>query len=70
MMKIVLMVLGTVVVFGLSAVWGLVWAIQHNQFRMDRSGPASIFDEAEPIGQATDSFPDQKPLSPIPQKVE
>jgi cbb3-type cytochrome oxidase maturation protein len=42
---------------GASAVWALAWAVQSGQFRDFRAGAASIFDDAEPIGQPTDRFP-------------
>ncbi len=47
----------TAVLLGLAAVWALVWAIRSGQFRDLRRGAASIFDEEEPVGMSTDSFP-------------
>lgn len=51
------MVFGSVAVFGLTAVYGLVWAVRHGQLRDFAAGATSIFDDEEPIGQITDGFP-------------
>jgi hypothetical protein len=48
---------GTTAVFGVSAVWGLVWAVQGGQLRELRRAGRSIFDEDEPVGLVTDAFP-------------
>lgn len=46
---------GAVAVFGLTAVGGLVWALQHRQLERFAEGARSIFDEEEPVGIATDA---------------
>ncbi len=43
-------------VFAASAIYGLVWAIQHGQLRSFRAGARSIFDEEEPVGVPTDAL--------------
>ena len=48
---------GCMIVFGASAVWALVWAIRSGEFNNLAEGAASIFDDEEPIGRMTDSFP-------------
>lgn len=51
------LVWGVVVAFALSAVGGLVWAIQHGQMERFAAGARSIFDAEEPVGTVTDGFP-------------
>lgn len=52
---------GSWVLFGISTIWGLVWAVRTGQFqRLDR-GARSIFDEEEPVGHMTDVFPGTDP---------
>lgn len=46
-----------VFLFGLSAIYGLVWAMRTGQMDDFRRGAASIFDEDEPVGESTDAFP-------------
>jgi nitrogen fixation-related uncharacterized protein len=53
-----------VVVFGVSAVWGLVWAIRTGQMSNFAQGAESIFDDEEPIGEMTDRFPDADRSAP------
>ena len=43
----------------ISAVAALIWAIVTGQFQNFQKGAQSIFDEEEPIGHMTDSFPNQ-----------
>jgi len=43
-------------VFAASAIYGLVWAIQHGQLKGFRAGARSIFDEEEPVGVPTDAL--------------
>lgn len=43
-----------------SAIYALYWAVKNRQFQqLDRSA-AVIFDDEEPVGQVTDSFPGQR----------
>jgi len=49
---------GVMVVFGLTAVLALVWAIRSGQFERVQQGAYVIFDEDEK-GQMTDTFPDR-----------
>lgn len=51
-------IFGSVAVFGITAVAGLVWALRTGQMRHFAAGAATIFDDDEPIGQMTDRFPD------------
>ncbi|MCL5270518.1 MAG: cbb3-type cytochrome oxidase assembly protein [bacterium] len=57
MKPIVFMIIALLVMFGLSAVWGLAWAVRTGQFRNLGAAARSIFDEDEPIGRVTDAFP-------------
>lgn len=51
-------VFGTVLLMGISAVWAFVWAVKTGQFRNFQKGAVSIFDPDEPQGKVTDHFPD------------
>ncbi len=42
---------------GLTAVYGLVWAIRSGQMGNFGGGASSIFDDEEPVGKMTDHFP-------------
>jgi len=46
-----------VLLFGLSAVGALVWAVQSGQLANFQSGATSIFDEEEHVVEFTDAFP-------------
>lgn len=48
---------GSWALFGVSAVWALVWAIRNGHFRQPSAAARSIFDDDEPMGVMTDSFP-------------
>lgn len=43
-----------------SAVYALYWAVKTGQFREIEKGATSIFDEEEPLGTPTDSFPQKR----------
>lgn len=46
-----------------SAVYALHWSSRHGQLKDFEKGAESIFDQAEPVGRSTDSFPlKSKPL--------
>lgn len=57
MSPIYAVVWGVVALFGATAVYGLVWAIRNGQMRGFGRGALSIFDDEEPVGMVTDSFP-------------
>lgn len=57
MALVYLVIWGAVAAFGLTAVYGLVWAVRTGQFERFADGAASIFDEDEPVGVVTDAFP-------------
>jgi cbb3-type cytochrome oxidase maturation protein len=63
-------ILSYIFVFGLlgalsaSVIWGLWWAIRGGQFSDFNKGAVSIFDEDEPEGRQTDSFPPTRPMTP------
>jgi cbb3-type cytochrome oxidase maturation protein len=57
MTQLLIAVFGTAIVLAAMAILGLAWSIRTGQFDDFRSGAASIFDEEEPIGEMTDSFP-------------
>ena len=44
-----------------SAVLALYWAARNRQLENLQKGAESIFDEDEPIGEMTDSFPGEEP---------
>lgn len=44
-------------ILGISAVIALAWSIHTGQFRNPAAGAESIFDDDEPLGTITDSFP-------------
>jgi cbb3-type cytochrome oxidase maturation protein len=52
-----LLVFGMVSLFAGSVIWALWWSLRGGQMSNFAQGAASIFDEDEPIGQVTDSFP-------------
>ncbi len=49
-----------------SAIYALKWASRRGQLRDFEKGAASIFDDAEPIGRFTDSFPGKKAPASAP----
>jgi len=57
MSVVYLLIFGSVIVFGATAVYGLLWAIRTGQMRSFSQGALSIFDEEEPVGTVTDAFP-------------
>jgi nitrogen fixation-related uncharacterized protein len=67
---IYILVFGSVLVFGLTAVAGLVWAIRSGQLRDFGAGATSIFDEDEPVGVMTDAFPDRDGAQPDTEMEE
>jgi cbb3-type cytochrome oxidase maturation protein len=52
-----MLVIGSIVLLGGSAVYALYWAASHGQFRQMERGAESIFDSGEPVGKVTDVFP-------------
>ncbi len=54
-------VVGSVVMFGGAAVLALGWAFRDGQFDNFQQGALSIFGPDEPVGEATDGFPDAPP---------
>jgi nitrogen fixation-related uncharacterized protein len=58
MALIYVFIFGSILVFGLTAVAGLVWAVRTGQLRDFGVGATSIFDDDEPVGVMTDTFPD------------
>jgi len=57
-----------VLLFGLSAVGALAWAVQSGQLANFQSGATSIFDEDEPVGEITDAFPTSVKPQPAESK--
>jgi cbb3-type cytochrome oxidase maturation protein len=47
---------GVAILFGVTAIWALAWAIRSGQFADFGRGAASIFDEEEPVGRPTDTI--------------
>jgi len=54
---ILILTIGSIVVFGGVAVLALGWAFRAGQFDNFDRGSRSIFGPDEPIGEATDAFP-------------
>jgi nitrogen fixation-related uncharacterized protein len=46
------------VLFGVSVVLALAWALRNGQMENFQRGATAIFDPDEPIGVNTDSFPE------------
>lgn len=58
MALIYVMIWGFALVCGLTAVYGLTWAIRNGQMQRFGEGATSIFDDEEPVGEMTDGFPE------------
>lgn len=52
-------VIGSMLLFGGAAVLALGWAFRAGQFDNFQQGAQSIFGPDEPVGEATDAFPNQ-----------
>jgi nitrogen fixation-related uncharacterized protein len=52
---------GSWVIFGIVVVWAFAWALQNDQFRGLTQQSQMIFDDQEPIGDMTDTFPGMAP---------
>ena len=48
---------GSWVLFGVVTIWALGWAVRTGQFNQLDHGASTLFDEEEPIGRMTDTFP-------------
>jgi nitrogen fixation-related uncharacterized protein len=57
MAPIFIAIYGFMIIFGITAIAALIWAIQTGQMEYFREGAASIFDGDEPVGKVTDAFP-------------
>jgi nitrogen fixation-related uncharacterized protein len=57
MTPIYLAIYGFTVIFGVTAIAAFVWAIRRGQMENFKSGARTIFDEDEPVGKPTDTFP-------------
>jgi nitrogen fixation-related uncharacterized protein len=51
------LLLASMILLGGSAVYALFWAAEDGQFTNMESGSKIIFDEGEPEGEITDTFP-------------
>ena len=58
-------VVGSIVVFGSTAVLALGWAFRNGQFENFQQGARSIFGPDEPVGEVTDAFPGAALPSPL-----
>jgi nitrogen fixation-related uncharacterized protein len=47
----------SVALLGVTSMFALVWAVATGQLGEFQAGATSIFDDDEPIGEFTDSFP-------------
>ena len=50
----------SLLIFGVSVILALSWAIRSGQFQNLQRGAISIFDADEPLGMMTDAFPKTK----------
>ena len=50
-------IMGIIIIFSAGALAAFYWAARSGQFKQVGEGAASIFNEEEPIGKITDSFP-------------
>ena len=50
-------VIGSIILFGSTAVLALGWAFRNGQFDNFQQGALSIFGPDEPVGRVTDAFP-------------
>lgn len=60
MTLMVIVIWGFAALCGLSAIYGLIWAIRSGQMRNFGGGATSIFDDEEPVGKVTDRFPSSR----------
>lgn len=58
MTNVLVYIWAVIAILSLSSVSALIWAISSGQLGDFQKGAMSIFDEDEPIGETTDSFPD------------
>lgn len=56
-----ILVFGVIIAFSVSTIYALWWALRGGQMSDFSKGATSIFDDEEPLGQVTDTFPDKKP---------
>ncbi|MFW6049615.1 MAG: cbb3-type cytochrome oxidase assembly protein [Myxococcota bacterium] len=61
MTAVYVLIWGSWLLFGITAVWALVWAAGSGQFRDPEEAARSIFDDDEPVGVVTDRFPGEEP---------
>jgi nitrogen fixation-related uncharacterized protein len=52
-----LVIFASFLLFALSVVLALAWALRNGQMKNFERGATAIFDPDEPIGAVTDSFP-------------
>jgi nitrogen fixation-related uncharacterized protein len=52
-----LVIFASFVLFAVSVVFALGWAMSHGQMQDFQQGATAIFDPDEPLGTRTDSFP-------------
>jgi len=52
-----IVIFASFVLFAVSVVFALGWAMSHGQMQNFQRGATAIFDPDEPLGTRTDSFP-------------
>ncbi len=62
------LVIGSMIVLGGSALYGLYWGVREGHFSNMKKGSEVIFDKAEPVGKVTDVFPGMKLKKPPVKK--
>lgn len=56
-----LFIAGAIAAASVFAILAFYWAAKHGHLQNVESGAKIIFDDEEPIGQATDAFPGNQP---------
>jgi cbb3-type cytochrome oxidase maturation protein len=56
-----LLIFGSWALFGISAIWALIWAIQQRQFEDPGAAARSILDADEREAELNDWFPGEEP---------
>ncbi len=52
-----ILVFSVLILFALSVLGGMWWAIRRGEMKRVARGAYSIFDDDEPVGEMTDAFP-------------
>ncbi len=70
MTLIYIIIWGSWIVFGISVIWALSWAVDRGHLSDVEEAGRSIFDEEEPIGEMTDFFPGEGPQGELDRRED